>query len=170
MPDTAEVLDVVQAIVSELAAITTALRTPPPPARPDVVRCKLCPVRQLCAEYWHATETQILRTLSGAGQGSDSSPPIRDIELIHFPNDWAPGKPLSAIAEGTAIGPVNVTLPRTFCPDEGSPRPAGARLLGVLLLPQPDGLHARLISGTEVFWIAPTNHGPNKSATEINPT
>jgi len=152
MPDAAGLLDAVQKLVRELAAISAALGTPPPPARPEAERCSFCPVRQLCEEYWDAPETQPLRTPPGLGQGSDPSPPIRDMELMRLPKDWSPDDPLAGIADAVGIGPVSIALPRKLCPDKGSPRPSGARLLRVLLLAQDNGLQVRTINGTEVFW------------------
>lgn len=57
----------------------------PPPARPSPGNCQLCPVRQLCAEYWQAAETVEYRwdveSIKKLNAGEDIAE-WRDIELI----------------------------------------------------------------------------------------
>jgi len=56
----------------------------PPPARPSPENCQLCPVRQLCTEYWHAPETSEYRwtvePIRQISAGEDITE-WRDIEL-----------------------------------------------------------------------------------------
>jgi hypothetical protein len=153
-PDEDELREAVQTLRAELDAIGSALTKPPPQARPDAESCRMCPVRQLCGEYWEAPETRPLRTLAVLAQGLGTAPPIRDVELTRFPDHWAPGKSLIGVAEGANIGPCSVSLPRRLCPEEGAAMPASARLLQVLLLSRDDMLEVRTTNATEVFWKA----------------
>jgi hypothetical protein len=151
-PDADNLRPMVQALKKELAAICAAVTKSPPEARHDPERCRLCPVRQLCGEYWQASETRPLRSLHVLDQGSAAALPIRDVELIRLPEHWTPGKAFIGLAEASGIGPVWVTLSQKLCPQEGSPIASSVRLLQVLLLSQADGVEVRAINSTEAFW------------------
>jgi hypothetical protein len=61
-PSAAELEDLASSTTGQIHIAETALRQRPPPAYPDPAMCRLCNVRQLCAEYWTGLEPTSVRS------------------------------------------------------------------------------------------------------------
>jgi len=80
-------------LTDRTGAARDAIRARPPEARPGVERCSLCPVRQLCPEYWVFLDSA---TDVAAGEGTDPSESVvsaygdieADIGSRRGPRSW----------------------------------------------------------------------------------
>ena len=134
----------------ELQEANRMLTQPPPEAKPDAERCRWCPVRQLCAEFWTAPQTASLRLLDASV--AEGVPVFRDVRLTRLPTGWEPGRPLIGKATAVDLGDVEIVIPASRCPTVDMPVPVRARILGAVLTRGPTNWTLRIGAASEVFW------------------
>jgi hypothetical protein len=122
-----------------------------PEARTSEALCRYCSVRQLCVDYWNATNTLPLRNLS-----TDAETVITDLQLTEFPDKWSGSGTLSGIATATTVGEVSVFIGAHKCPTSDSPRPESAVILSAKAQREGDKWRVTATPSSEVFWTIPT--------------
>jgi hypothetical protein len=150
VPAIADLAEEAVQLRQELQQANQMLTHPPPQANPDEEGCAWCPVRQLCAEFWTATQTVALRSLDA--DMAEGVPVFRDVHLTRLPAGWAPGQPLTGKAWAADLGEVQIVVPVSRCPTADMPVPVGARILGAVLTRVPAGWTLRIGATSEVFW------------------
>ena len=149
VPSVDEVQAMAATIAMEIQAIEDDISRASADARPSVDNCPMCPVKQLCSQYWIANETEPLR-LSRGKQVLESTPQWMDLEVMALP---AQNASKSYIGEATIaqLGTIDLRIAAPHVLPNCSP--TGARLLNARVQAR-DGRWSVLATvGTEVFWI-----------------
>src|SRR5206468_811865 len=109
--------------------------------------CRYCPVRQLCVEYWHSSNTLSLRNLP-----TDGETVIADVRLTKFPITWNGRGTLSGIATADVFGEVSLFIGAHKCPTSDSRRAESAVILGARAQREGDKWKITATPSSEVFW------------------
>jgi hypothetical protein len=152
VPSAAELTQRAEEMRAELRGIAETMRTALAPAKPDHERCRFCPVRQLCDDYWQVSETLPLRT------PSDGTAGFLDLRVTGLPAEWRSGQPMVGNARGELAGKatqVHLSIDRSRCPQTGG-RPSAALILGARAELVEGVWQVKAISSSEVFWVVPT--------------
>jgi len=155
VPSEGELREQAKALVREIEEIASCLRDGRFEARPNVKRCRHCPVRQLCEEYWRSEDTLALRQPVPHEETEEllGLRHVLDIELHPLPPGWKPGTPCAGRGEVAEIGPVQFAIDRSRVPSESPRVPRAARILGAGLVKEPGDWRIVLLRSSEVFWL-----------------
>lgn len=153
VPGLDELDEAADALRADIEDASGAIQSGRPVARPDAERCRYCPVRQLCDEYWKSPFTAELRLgyEGGFSQTHDSSK-FGDIQLNQIQTDRRADGALFGEAVADEIGTVRVRIGAHLCP-AATETVVRARLLAVKLIVEHGELVITTTTGTEAFWL-----------------
>lgn len=151
VPTVTEMEAMAAAVRLEIQEIETDIAGGKAEARPVPENCRLCPVRQLCDEYWSSPSSESLRL--GPRTQTLESPQWIDIELGTLPEKTVSGSYVGS-APVKGIGEVDV---RIASPHVHAGRsPTGVRLLNALAQQRNGRWSVSAAIGSEAFWIEGT--------------
>jgi PD-(D/E)XK nuclease superfamily len=153
VPGPDELDEAAAALRAEIEDASGIFQSGRPAARPDTERCRYCPVRQLCDEYWKSPFTAELRLGGEAGlsQTHDTNK-FGDVQLNQIQTDRRADGALFGEALADEIGTVRLRIGAHLCP-AATETIARARILAVKMIAEDGGLVITTTTGTEAFWL-----------------
>jgi hypothetical protein len=153
VPTPGELQSFASSIAREIEEARIAITAGPPPARPDAERCRYCPVRQFCDDFWVSDATRPLRASPETGDGSPAGV-FRDVQVTSMPDGWKPGSACAGACQADGLGGVSLKLAAPLCPSSSSPKSVAARVLQARVVADGKGaMSVTSTQATEVFWV-----------------
>jgi CRISPR/Cas system-associated exonuclease Cas4 (RecB family) len=151
VPSLDQLAEMASSIHDETDKASRQILDGPPQAKPSESTCKLCPVRQLCDQYWTDSATTPLRltreTLSGSGDVEWA-----DAEVVAFPAKNRVGGCVGP-ASVSDTGVVQLSMGSMHIPAQLPTTDSKARILNARIERAPlEPFTLTVTTGSEVFW------------------
>jgi CRISPR/Cas system-associated exonuclease Cas4 (RecB family) len=145
--------EAVDALRAEIEDAKGRLQSGPPEARPDVERCRYCPVRQLCDDFWKSPCTAELRLIGEDGVSRNQlSNSFGDVQLNQIGTSRRTDGALFGEAFADGIGAVRVRIGAHLCP-AATDTVVSARILAAKMTEEDGVLVITTTTATEAFWL-----------------